>query len=205
VQSPNHDRDARIIAAARLGQSHEAIAREHRISRPRVSQIVNAANPRSPEETQRQLIAERLRSRWDVLEEIVRRPPEQHSAIGKIVLGSDGKPVINASAVIAAVREQCKIEVQYRQMFGADLSTRPGPVFDEDERVKLAEIRAVQQYRATLAPATALPPLPAGYTTMTPEQQADADLTRRRVHLQAQQIAIDAARDDDVVDAEIID
>jgi hypothetical protein len=33
------------------------------------------------------------------------RPPEQHSAIGKVVVGSDGKPVINTTAVIGAIRE----------------------------------------------------------------------------------------------------
>jgi len=63
VPAPNAERDARIAAAARIGQTHEAIAAEHGISRARVSQIVAAANPRNPEEAQRQLIAERLRSR----------------------------------------------------------------------------------------------------------------------------------------------
>ena len=50
--------------------------------------------------------------------------------------------------------------------------------------------------------------LPAGYATMSPAEQASADLERRRAQIQAQQVAIDAARedqDDDVVDAEIID
>ena len=96
-----------------------------------------------------------------MLEQIVQRPPEQHSAIGKIVLGSDGRPVINATAVIAAVREQCKIETQYRAMFGVDLATGPGPVLDEQALINLAEIRVAQQYRAPAslpAPAPALPP-----------------------------------------------
>jgi hypothetical protein len=39
---------------------------------------------------------------------------------------------------------------------------------------------------------------------MAPAQQAQADVDRRRVQLQAQQLAIDAAPDN-VVDAEIVD
>lgn len=58
MTGPNTDRDARIAAAARLGQTHDAIAREHGITRARVSQIVAASKtPVSAEETQRQLIA----------------------------------------------------------------------------------------------------------------------------------------------------
>jgi len=205
VPSPNNaERDAKIAAAARLGQTHEAIAAEHGISRARVSQIVAAANPRSPEETQRQLIASRLRSRWDRLEEIVREPPEQHSAIGKVVIGSNGKPVINATAVISAVREQLKIEQQYRAMFGVDLATRPGPTFDEAALLKLAEIRVVQRQLAHVP--VPLPALPADYATMTPNQQMRADLERRGTALREQRAAIAQRQaDDDVVEAEIVE
>ena len=201
----NADRDARIVAAARLGQTFDSLAAEYHVTRQRVSQIVKAANPRSPEETQRQLIADRLRGRWEVLEAIVRDPPEMHSAIGKVVIGSDGKPVMNASAVVQAVKTQLQIEQQYRAMFGLDLATRPGPALDERERVMEAEIRAVQQYRATLAALPPRPPLPAAYAAMTPAEQARADLEGRRVQMQAQQVAIDTARQDDVVDAELVD
>jgi hypothetical protein len=205
MAAPNADRDARIIAAVRLGQSHQAVAAEHGISRARVSQIAAKADPASPDEVQRQLVAERLRSRWDVLNAIVLQPPPQHSAIGRLVVTEDGTPIINASAVIQAVKAQLAIEAQYRQMFGLDISTRPGPLLDERERVMEAEIRAVQQYRATLAALPARPPLPPNYASMTPAEKADADLAARRIQLQAQQVAIDATRDDDVIDAEIVD
>jgi len=208
VPGPNAQRDAKIAAAARLGQSHQALAAEHGISRARVSQIVAAANPRSPEESQRAVIADRLRSRWDVLERIVAEPPEQHSAIGKVVIGSNGKPVINASAVISAVREQLKIEQQYRAMFGVDLATRPGPVFDEDALLRLAEIRVAQRQLDQQAPRSALPALPAGYAGMTPREQMRAELDRRRAALEAQRATAaqhQADEDDEVVDAEIVD
>lgn len=201
----NADRDTRIVAAARLGQTHDALAAEHGLTRQRISQIITAAGPRSPEETQRQLIAARLRQKWDELQRIVDHPPEQHSAIGKIVVGSDGNPVLNASAVVQAIKTQLAVETQFRAMFGTDLGTRPGPALDEHERVMEAEIRGVLRYRATLAALPPRPPLPAGYATMTPAEQAEADLARRRVQLQAQQVAIDATQDDDVVDAEIVD
>jgi hypothetical protein len=131
----------------------------------------------------------------------VDRPPEQHSAIGKVV-GSDGRPIINATAVIGAIREQLKIETQYRAMF--DLATRPGPVFDEDALLKLAEIRVAQRQLAAQAPAVTLPGLPADYTTMSPQEQMRADLERRVAAIRAQRAAITAPpADDDVVEAEI--
>jgi len=208
VGSSNATRDADIAARARLGQSHDSLAAEYHLTRQRIGQIVTAANPHSPEESQRAAIATRLRSRWEVLERIVAEPPEQHSAIGKVVIGSNGKPVINASVVISAVREQLKIETQYRQMFGVDLATRPGPTFNEDALLKLAEIRVMQRQLDAQAPRAALPALPASYATMTPQQQARADLERRRAALQTQRTAIDqhqADDDDEVVDAELVD
>jgi hypothetical protein len=204
VAGPNADRDARITAAARLGQTHEAIAREYGIGRARVSQIVTAANPRSLEESQRQLIADRLRSRWDELEKIVRDPPPMHSAIGKVVVDAHGNPVINASAVIQAIKTQLQIVAQFRQMFGMDLASRPGPAFDEAAMLKLAEIRVAQRQLAAQAPVT-LPALPADYATLPPAQQARADLERRAA-IQAQRAAIQRqAEDDDIPEAEIVD
>jgi len=206
VTTPNAARDQQIAAKARLGQSHDSLAAEYRLTRQRISQIVTAANPRSPEETQRQLIASRLRQKWDELQRIVDRPPEQHSAIGKIVVGSDGEPVINASAVIGAIREQLKIEQQYRAIFGVDLATRPGPAFDEAALLKLAEIRVAQRQLAAQAPMT-LAALPADYAAMTAEQQARAELERRGAAIRTQRAAAAQrqAEDDDVVDAEIVD
>jgi hypothetical protein len=93
----------------------------------------------------------------------VDRPPEQHSAIGKVVVGSGGKPVINATAVIGAIREQLKIETQYRAMFGVDLVARPGPVLDEDARIKIAEIRDAQMAFAAQARPVPLAALPSNY------------------------------------------
>jgi len=106
----NTERDQAIVAAARLGQTHDALALEHGLTRQRISQIIAAASPRTPKETQRQLIATRLRSRWDELEKIVRDPPPMHSAIGKVVVDTHGNPVINASAVIQAIKTELQIE-----------------------------------------------------------------------------------------------
>jgi hypothetical protein len=126
VPGPNAERDARIAAAARLGQSHESIAREHGISRTRVTQIVNAANPQTPEERQRAEIAARLRSRWEELEKIVRQPPAKTTSIGRTVTApGSGLTVRDMQVVVAAIREQGMIEDRYRGMFGLDISTCP--------------------------------------------------------------------------------
>lgn len=199
MQSPNHDRDARIIAAARLGQSHEAIAREHRISRPRVTQIVNAANPRSPEETQRHLIATRLRQKWDELQRIVDRPPIKSTSIGRVMwdprsctCGVHGdtkrdhapdcevEPVLAMNDVVGAIKAQLAVEQQFRAMFGTDLAARPGPVLDDHERIKWAEIQLAHRQLSAQAPALPPPALPANYHSLPPDQQAQADLDRRR-------------------------
>jgi len=92
-------------------------------------------------------------------------------------------------------------------MFGVDLATRPDSGHDEPDRIMLAEIRAVAAYRATQAALPPPPPLPDNYATTTPAEQARADVDRRRIQLQAQQVAIDAAEEDtdDVVDAEMVD
>lgn len=224
MAGPNTERDARIVAAARLGQTHEALAREHKISRARVSQIVSAAGPKSPEEAQRQLIATRLRSRWDELEKIVQHPPIRTTSIGRVQFDPrtcscgleksnsttqehapdcNVQPVLDMAAVTGAIKTQLAVEAQYRAMFGVDLATRPGPGFDEDALLKLAEIRVAQRQLTARAPVTAIPALPPGYSSLSPEQQMRADLERRGAVIRAQRAAADHQADDDVVEAEI--
>ena len=197
--STNTERDQQIAAAARLGQTHEAIAQEHGLTRARVSQIVAAANPRSPEEAERHLIAERLRSRWDELEKIVRNPPIRTTSIGRTQFDirtcscptkartdrdhaddCEVQPVLDMSAVTGAIKLQLAIEAQYRAMFGVDLGTRPGPLLDEAQIIMRAEITVAQQYLSPQGTLPPLPPLPAGYHTMTAEQQARAAIERLR-------------------------
>jgi hypothetical protein len=220
----NTERDRAIAAAARLGQSHDSLAAEHHLTRQRISQIIATQNPRSPEEAQRQLIAARLRSRWDELEKIVARPPIKTTSIGRTqwdprtcTCGVKGdtkrehdadcpvQPVLDMAAVTAAIKTQLAVEAQYPQMFGVDLATRPGPAFDEAALLKLAEIRVAQRQLAAQAPVT-LPALPPDYATLPPAQQARADLERRGAALQAQRAAIQRqAEDDDIPEAEIVD
>lgn len=111
------------------------------------------------------------------------------------------------TAVTAAIKTQLAVEVQYRQMFGTDLASRPGPVFTDDQRIELAKITAVQQYRNQLAPMPALAPPPPGYAAMSPQDQARDHLGRLRAAKEAQDavIAQHQADDDDVVDAELVD
>lgn len=194
----NTERDTRIVAAARLGQTHDAIAREHGISRARVSQIVADSRPRSPEEVQRQLIAERLRSRWDELEKIVKFPPVRTTSIGRTQFdvrtctcttgartdrdheqGCGVQPVLNMATVTNAIKTQLQIEQQYRKMFGVDLGVRPSPLLTEDQLLMKAKVEFAQAYLTQRAPMPALEPMPSGYADMTPEQQYRADIERR--------------------------
>ena len=78
-------------------------------------------------------------------------------------------------------------------MFGVDLATRPAPVFDEDALLKLAEIRVAQRQLGAQAAPVALPALPGDYSSMSPEQQAEADMARRRAQVAAQRVAITAS------------
>jgi hypothetical protein len=74
----------------------------------------------------------------------------------------------------------------------------------------MAEILIAKRDRAQYTPPIALPALPPGYSHMTPHQQAEAELERRRTAKQAEDAAIAAAAvpqpgDDDITEAEIID
>jgi hypothetical protein len=115
------------------------------------------------------------------------------------------QPVLDMTAVTGAIKAQLQVEQQYRQMFGVDLGTRPGPVLDERQIVMMCEIRAVQQYRAQQAPVSPLPALPTGYGAMTADEQMRAHLERHRTAKTAHDAAIATAADDDVVDAELVD
>lgn len=162
--APNTTRDAQIVAAARLGQTHDALARQHGITRARISQIVGAASPREPAEAQRLIIAERLRSRWDEMEKIVRNPPIKTTSIGRTqwdprtctcgVKGDTGRdhsadckvePVLDSHAAINAVATQLKIEQQYRQMFGVDLGAQPEAQARTSMQDSLAGLRTVRE------------------------------------------------------------
>jgi hypothetical protein len=110
------------------------------------------------------------------------------------------------SAVTGAIKTQLQIEAQYRAMFGVDLATRPGPLFDEDALLKLAEIRVAQRQLAAQVPAATLPALPPGYATMTPAEQMRADLERRGAAIRTQRAAVAQHQaDDDVIEGEIVD
>lgn len=162
--APNTSRDAQIVAAARLGQLHEVIARRHGLSRARITQIVTAAAPREPGEAQRQLIADRLRSRWDEMEKTVRNPPIKTTSIGRTqwdprtctcgVKGDTARdhtdtckvePVLDEHAKIKAVDTQLKIEQQYRQMFGVDLAARPEADARTDMQASIAILAAARE------------------------------------------------------------
>lgn len=88
-----------------------------------------------------------------------------------------------------AIKTQLQIEAHYRAIFGVDLATRPGPVFDEDALLKLAEIRVAHRQLNAQAVPVALPALPADYSSMSPQEQMHTDLERRGSAIRAQRAA----------------
>ena len=173
MAGPNAERDQQIAAKARLGHTDDAIAAEYGLTRSRVTQIVAGQNPRTPEETQRQLIAARLRSRWDELEKIVKNPPIRTTSIGRTQYDPrtctcdvkaatnrdhaddcDVAPVLDMATVTGAIKTQLGIEKQDRQMFGVDLATRPGPILDEATVMRIAELNVVRAARGIAAMVT---------------------------------------------------
>jgi hypothetical protein len=87
--------------------------------------------------------------------------------------------------VVGAIKTQLAIEAQYRQMFGVDLGTRPGPVLTEEQILMKAKIEVAQQYLTQRTPLPELAPLPDGYAALSPAEQMEADLERRARQLEA--------------------
>jgi hypothetical protein len=223
--APHASRDAEIVAAARLGQTHDALARQHGISRARITQIVTAAAPCEPAEAQRQLIADRLRSRWDEMEKIVRNKPIKTTSIGRTqwdprtctcdtrartdrdhAPDCQVQPVLDEALVVSAVKERRMVGESLRRLTGADEAPR-GIILDDRALRVMTEVAAARNQLEQQSPGIPRPSLPADYHALSPEQQLRAVLDRERAHRDAMLAAIPAPPpgDDDVVDAEIVE
>ena len=97
----NEARNTEICKLADEGMSRADIARRYGITKTRVSQIVTSHATRQDNERERE-----LRRKYHDLEGVARKPPAQHSAIGKIIFDEHGEVVRNESVRVAAVREQ---------------------------------------------------------------------------------------------------
>lgn len=192
----NTERDARIVAAVRLGQSHEAVAREHGITRTRVSQIVKASTPpRPPGEAERAALATTLRTQYDRLQQIIDADPPRSSAIGRVVTfpaghKREGELVTDDSIVIRALAEQGKLVTQYRGLFGVDIHQAPPALIDARSVTILTAVRGEQERRNAIAPAPPLAALPRDYGSLPPAEQARIQIDRHRAQVDAQQAVI---------------
>lgn len=178
MPAPNNtDRDRAIAAAARLGVSHESLATQYGLSRPRVSQIVKALRSRTPGEAERAEVAATLRRKYDELQALIDNPVPMHSAIGRVVTGADGSPIPNAGIIVRAIAEQAKLMTQYRQMFGVDITQPPAPLINAHQ-VILQNIGDKQGEMNHITPKPPLPALPAGFYDLPPDQQARIQMAR---------------------------
>ena len=134
---------------------------------------------------------ERLSQMDAVLADIVAHPPAKTTAIGKTVIDPDtGETVRDMTAVIAAVRERRQVGESYRRLTAADVPAAAPPLIDARSLTLITEVRTEQHARDCVAPPPPLAPLPPGYDTLPPAEQARLELDRRRAQVAAQQAAI---------------
>jgi hypothetical protein len=148
------DRDAEIFQLAQGGMQHTAIAEKYGISRQRVGQIVADMTPAAWGFTDRDraqiraMEMARLESIAQKLERLAERPPEMHSAIGKIILDSEGRPVLNEGVRVQALRELRLNSESRRRLTGADLGGAGTMPIDEARRQADASMAEAREKRA---------------------------------------------------------
>ena len=96
----NSNRNTEIVRLSEAGMTHTAIGERFGITRQRVSAIVSRHAQQDNERVTE------LKRKYHDLEGVARKPPAQHSAIGKIIYDETGEVVRNESVRVAAVREQ---------------------------------------------------------------------------------------------------
>ena len=143
---------------------------------------------------------ERLEQMDAVLGGIIASPPAKTTAIGKTVTDPDtGETVRDMSVVVADLRERRQVGESYRRLTAADAAPLHGAGLNEDQVRLMAEVIVRQRDRAQQAPLPALAPLPDNYRLLSPAEQAEAEMNRRRAAYQSQQAAIDAAPQDELL------
>lgn len=171
----------RAVALRAEGMTYAAIAAEVGYAHASAAmKAVNQALAEIPQASCEELIRheeQRLEAMDAKLAEIIAHPPVQHSAIGKVVLGLDGEPVVNMTVVIAAIKERRMVGESLRKLRGAD---KPAQTSKEE---------AERQLEAHMAPIRA-------------QRAADeAELAGYR----ALAAAIPRPGDDDITEAEVVD
>ena len=185
------DRDRQIVAKARLGITHEAIAKEHNLTRARVGQIIKAHTAAPPGEAERQEIAQTMRAKFNELQAIIDSPPLKVSAMARPTPDPrTGGYVTDQSVVVRCIAEQNRIAREYREMFSLDISRPPAPLIDARTQILINQAADAQRNLDAQAPRPALTPLPADYWDLPPEQQAAIQMERHsaRVHTQTKAI-----------------
>ena len=211
------DRRAEVVRLRAQGRTWDQIARETGYaSASSASKAWHAAIKQHPDQTVDAIRAQektRIEQMDSVMAGIIANPPIRATSIGRVMwdprtctcgVRGDTKrdhaedcqvqPVLDAAAVIRASAERRQVGESLRRLTSADAPAARDAGFDEEHVRMLAEVLAAQRQRGPLPPLPALPP---SYATMTPEQQARADLDRRRDQLAAVPL--------DIVEAEIVD
>lgn len=186
------DRNSEIWSLAQTGLPHAAIAERFGISRQRVSKLIGDMTPTAWGFTDRARAQIRAKEAATLerlskdAEKVIASPPEMHSAIGKIILDSQGHPVLNEGVRIAAIRERRLLSESYRRLTGADLAAAGRMGEDEARAAAQASLAQLRAHREA---------------EIADLKQREADVTRRERAL----AAVPQPGDDQVIDAEIVD
>lgn len=225
------DKRSRVVQLRSEGWTWDRIAAETGYANgSAASKAWRAAIQQRPDQTVDEVRTQertRLEAMDSRLSDIISRPPVRTTSIGRtqwdvrtcscpVKARTDHEhdpdctvePVLDETAVIAAIKERRQIGESLRRLTGAD-ATPAIPALSEQFITQYARACAERDQMNHQAP-TPLTALPGNYHELTPEQQYQADIDRRRDQVDAQRAAITAALtpqpgDDQVTEAEIVD
>lgn len=225
------DKRAKVVELRSLGWTWDRIAAEAGYSNgSAASKAWRAAIRQRPDQTVDEVRSQertRLEAMDSRLSDIIARPPIKTTSIGRTQYdvrtctctvkgrtdephepGCQVQPVLDETAVIAAIKERRQIGESLRRLTGADAAPLPGVGLSEQQVRMMAEVIVAQRDRAQQVPLQ-LAPLPGGYHDLPPEEQARLQIERHRTAKQAQDTELATALtpqpgDNDVVEAEIV-
>ena len=123
------NRNSEIVKLAGEGIPHSELAVRFGVSRQRIGVIVSKHAQQDNERVTE------LKRKYHDLEGVARKPPAQHSAIGKIIYDETGEVVRNESVRVAAVREQRMLIGEMRKE-----EDRKEVLSDAEEQAQVQEV-----------------------------------------------------------------
>lgn len=128
------------------GWTQEAIAEKYGIHQTRVSQILGAVRASLPEVDRTQLIQRELDflddNRRMLVELALMDLPPAFDQKGNMLMGTDGKPVLDISGRVTAIKAGLDVQAQMRKLLGLDQPLKVDATVTDAAAVKAAELAA---------------------------------------------------------------